>query len=36
VYNAPRSYWDITAQYRFRITGDDRMKGFYLNGLLSY
>lgn len=36
VYNAPRSYWDITLQYRARLTGDDRMKGFFLNGLLSY
>lgn len=35
-YTAPRSYWDITMQYRFKISGDDRMKGFYLNGFLSY
>lgn len=36
VYNAPRSYWDVTLQYRARLTGDDRMKGLFLNGLLSY
>jgi tetratricopeptide (TPR) repeat protein len=35
-YTAPRSYWDITLQYRARITGDNRMKGLYVNGLLSY
>lgn len=35
-YNAPRSYWDITLQYRARLAGDERMKGFFLNGLLSY
>lgn len=36
VYTAPRSYWDLTAQYRFRISGDDRMEGFYLNAFLNY
>jgi tetratricopeptide (TPR) repeat protein len=36
VYNAPRSYWDLTLQYRARLTGDDRMKGLYINTLLSY
>lgn len=36
VYTAPRSYWDITAQYRFRTSGDDRLDGFYLNGFLNY
>ncbi|MBC5783129.1 tetratricopeptide repeat protein [Ramlibacter sp. USB13] len=36
VYTAPRSYWDITAQYRFRTSGDDRLKGFYLNAFLNY
>jgi adsorption protein A len=36
VYNAPRSYWDLTVQYRARLTGDDRMKGLFVNGLLSY
>jgi len=35
-YNAPRSYWDVTMQYRFRIGGDERMKGLYINGLLNY
>jgi hypothetical protein len=36
VYNAPRSYWDLTVQYRARLTGDERMKGLFVNGLLSY
>ena len=36
VYNAPRSYWDLTVQYRARLTGDDRMRGLFVNGLLSY
>lgn len=36
VYNAPRSYWDLTLQYRARLTGDERMKGLFINGLLSY
>jgi tetratricopeptide (TPR) repeat protein len=35
-YNAPRSYWDLTVQYRARLTGDDRMKGLYINTLLNY
>lgn len=35
-YTAPRSYWDVTMQYRFKISGDDRMKGFYLNGFINY
>ena len=35
-YAAPRSYWDITAQYRFKLSGDDRLQGFYLNGFLNY
>jgi adsorption protein A len=36
VYAAPRSYWDVTMQYRFRTSGDDRLQGFYLNGFLNY
>jgi tetratricopeptide (TPR) repeat protein len=35
-YTAPRSYWDLTLQYRARLAGGDRMKGVYLNGLVSY
>jgi tetratricopeptide (TPR) repeat protein len=35
-YTAPRSYWDVTAQYRFRVSGDERLKGFYLNAFLNY
>jgi tetratricopeptide (TPR) repeat protein len=36
VYTAPRSYWDVTMQYRFKISGDERMKGLFINGLLNY
>ena len=36
VYHAPRSYWDVTVQYRARLSGDDRMRGLFVNGLLSY
>jgi adsorption protein A len=36
VYDAPRSYWDLTVQYRARLSGDDRMRGLFVNGLLSY
>ncbi len=36
VYNAPRSYVDLVVQYRFRAAGDDRMRGFFVNTLLSY
>lgn len=35
-YHAPRSYVDMTLQYRARIGGDDRIDGFYFNTLLSY
>lgn len=35
-YNAPRSYVDVTLQYRARIAGDERMKGLYFNTLVSY
>jgi hypothetical protein len=36
VYTAPRSYWDVTAEYRIRVSGDDRLKGLYLNAFLNY
>ncbi|HEV8689940.1 MAG TPA: bacteriophage N4 adsorption protein A, partial [Ideonella sp.] len=32
----PRSYWDVALQYRFRISGDDRMKGPYLSASMSF
>lgn len=35
-YHAPRSYWDVTLQYRGRLKGDDRLRGLYLNTFLSY
>lgn len=35
-YNAPRSYWDMSLQYRGRISGDDRAKGAFLRFTLSY
>lgn len=36
VYHAPRSYVDLTLQYRARLAGDDRLKGPYVNMFLSY
>ena len=35
-YNAPRSYWDVSLQYRGRISGDERGKGVFLRVTLSY
>ncbi|WP_227740091.1 bacteriophage N4 adsorption protein A [Achromobacter xylosoxidans] len=37
-YNAPRSYLDLTTQYRFNIGGGqaDRAKGLFINLTLSY
>ena len=35
-YNAPRSYVDVSLQYRQRISGDDRAKGVFLRATLAY
>jgi tetratricopeptide (TPR) repeat protein len=35
-YHAPRSYVDMTLQYRARLSGDDRIEGVYFNTLVSY
>ena len=35
-YSAPRSYWDVSLQYRGRISGDERGKGVFLRATLSY
>ena len=35
-YNAPRSYADLSLQYRARISGDDRAKGVFLRFTLAY
>lgn len=35
-YNAPRSYVDLTAQYRFKLAGDDRAEGVFGGAFLSY
>ena len=35
-YNAPRSYVDVSLQYRVRISGDDRAKGIFLRATLAY
>ena len=35
-YNAPRAYWDMSLQYRGRISGDERAKGVFLRFTLSY
>ncbi|RAR47955.1 Tfp pilus assembly protein PilF [Paraburkholderia unamae] len=35
-YDAPRSYVDVTVQYRWRLTGDDRAGGVFFGAVLSY
>jgi Flp pilus assembly protein TadD len=35
-YTAPMSYVDLTAQYRFRIAGDERAEGVFAQVLISY
>ena len=35
-YHAPRSYVDLTLQYRAHVGGDDRIRGPYVNALVSY
>ncbi|MBI2771492.1 MAG: tetratricopeptide repeat protein [Burkholderiales bacterium] len=35
-YAAPRSYVDLSLQYRFRISGDERAKGLFVTSLISY
>ena len=35
-YTAPQSYWDLSLQYRGRISGDERAKGTFVRFTLSY
>lgn len=35
-YNSPRSYVDVSVQYRWRITGDNRAGGVFFGAVLSY
>jgi len=35
-YNAPRSYWDATVQYRFGVEGAKRAEGIFATSTLSY
>ena len=35
-YTAPRSYWDASLQYRGRVSGDNRAKGFFFRLTLAY
>lgn len=35
-YDAPRSYVDLSVQYRWRITGDDRARGVFFGAIYSY
>jgi Bacteriophage N adsorption protein A C-term len=35
-YAAPRSYVDISLQYRFRLAGDERARGLFLTSMVSY
>ena len=35
-YDAPRSYVDVSLQYRFKLAGDDRARGVFFNAIYSY
>ncbi len=35
-YTAPRSYVDLNAQYRVKLSGDDRSEGLFASAFLSY
>ena len=35
-YDAPRSFVDVSVQYRFRVAGDDRARGVFFGAVLSY
>ena len=35
-YDAPRSYIDLSVQYRLKITGDDRARGVFFGAIYSY
>jgi adsorption protein A len=35
-YNAPRSYVDVTLQYRAHLAGDNRAKGLFINTIVNY
>lgn len=35
-YHAPRSYVDVSLQYRVKVAGDERARGFFLTTTLSY
>ncbi|SPB15328.1 hypothetical protein NOV72_02554 [Caballeronia novacaledonica] len=35
-YDAPRSFVDVTVQYRFRVAGDDRARGVFFGAVFSY
>ncbi|WP_321855528.1 NfrA family protein [Paraburkholderia tropica] len=35
-YDSPRSYVDVSVQYRWRLTGDDRAGGVFFGAVLSY
>ena len=35
-YSAPRSYIDLTLQYRWKLAGDDRAQGVFAGAFLSY
>ena len=35
-YAAPRSYVDLSLQYRLRVSGDERAKGLFMTSMISY
>ncbi|MDP1998694.1 MAG: hypothetical protein Q8K22_03765 [Rhodoferax sp.] len=35
-YTAPRSFVDLSLQYRFKLQGDERAQGFFMTTSISY
>jgi hypothetical protein len=35
-YDTPRSFVDLSVQYRWHITGDDRSRGLFFGAIYSY
>ena|GEM_PF-346730 len=35
-YHAPRSYLDLSVQYRLRVAGDERAKGWFIRSVFNY
>jgi tetratricopeptide (TPR) repeat protein len=35
-YHAPRSYFDLSVQYRLKVAGDERAKGWFIRSVFNY